>query len=225
MPVDRQGPEQAPQADEPIPPADRGASAEDAKLMRSFQSGNEDAYDELVRRYLPFVSRHAYRYVQEQSAAEDVAQEVFLRLYRSRDLFREDTNFRGWIATITTRLALNELRTRRRKHWKSKSSLDGTLEGQDWRPGNNAPENPEARAVQEEVVDAVRAAVDRLPEKQRQAIWLQRFEGWDLKEVGAALDLSVPAVKSLLFRARAALMKELSGFAQENKPSPRGSAS
>jgi RNA polymerase sigma-70 factor (ECF subfamily) len=159
----------------------------------------------LVRRHLDLVVRHAQRYVGERSGAEDVAQEVFLRLFRSRDRFREPNNFSGWLVTITTRIALNELRTRRRKRWVPRSSLEAEDPGQDWRAGGDVEERPEEALLREERIAAVREALARLPDNQREAILLQKFEGWDLVQIGEAMDLSVPAVKSLLHRARRAL--------------------
>ncbi len=178
---------------------------DDLVLMDRFQSGDEAAYETLVRRHLDFVVRHARRYVNDLAGAEDVAQDVFLRLYRSRDRFREPNNFTGWLVTITSRIALNELRTRRRKRWVPRSSLEAEDPAQDWRPGSEAGSAPEDSLLREERIMAVRQALERLPENQRQAILLQKFEGWDLAQIGEAMDLSIPAVKSLLHRARRAL--------------------
>ncbi|MEM7165262.1 MAG: sigma-70 family RNA polymerase sigma factor [Planctomycetota bacterium] len=186
-----------------------------ASLMLRFQRGDEGAYEQLVREHLGFVVRHARRYLHDDSAAEDVAQEVFLRVYRSPHLFREASNFQGWLATIASRLALNELRTRRRKHWRARSTLrddhadQRSEDSRDWRPGVNESEAPDEQVLREERMELVHEAIGQLPEKQRQALWLQRFEGWDLQQIGETLQLSVPAVKSLLHRARAALLKEL----------------
>lgn len=193
-----------------------------ASLMLRFQGGDVAAYDELVRGHLGFVVRHANRYLRDESAAEDVAQEVFLRVYRSPHLFREASNFGGWLATITSRLALNELRTRRRKHWRAQSTLGrddrdtGSDDAGGWRPGaggtttaNPEGEAPDEALLREERMYLIHEAIGQLPEKQRQALWLQRFEGWDLQQVGDTLGLSIPAVKSLLHRARGALLKQL----------------
>ena len=148
-----------------------------------------------------------------------MAQEVFLRLYRSGDLFRDGHNFLGWLATITSRLALNELRTRRRKHWLPRSTVEGDNLGEGGlRPQGSGPADPVEALLKQERIRAVRDAVGRLPERQRAALWLQRFEGWDLEQVGAALGLSIPAVKSLLHRARASLARELNGYLGEPKP-------
>ncbi|MCA8960771.1 MAG: sigma-70 family RNA polymerase sigma factor [Planctomycetes bacterium] len=177
--------------------------------MARFVDGDGVAYEALVRRHLEFVVRHARRYVGDESSAEDVAQEVFVRLYRSAGLFREPVSFRGWLATMTSRLALNEMRTRRRKRWTARSGLP-ELQGSEWRPGPGETHSAEDRITAEERALIVREAVADLPERQRLAIWLQRFEGWPLEEIGSTMSLSVPAVKSLLHRARQALLETLS---------------
>ena len=84
-------------------------SADDLDLMARFQEGDTEAYEVLVRRHLALVVRHARRYVGDEAGAEDVAQEVFLRLYNSRDRFREPKNFTGWLVTITTRRPLSTI--------------------------------------------------------------------------------------------------------------------
>ncbi|MCI0652197.1 MAG: sigma-70 family RNA polymerase sigma factor [Planctomycetes bacterium] len=201
-------------------------NARDVACMRRFAAGERAAFEELVRAHLPFVVRHARRYTGDDGAAEDVAQEVFLRLYRSARLFRDGRNFRGWLLTIATRIALNELRTRRRKHWRAASGAaidmeETSAEGAGgaapgaWRPIALSDTDPEERALRSEALEMLHAAVARLPERQRHALWLQRFEEWDLERIGAAMDLSVAAVKSLLFRARATLLEELTPYLAE----------
>lgn len=198
-----------------MPPSD---DTGDLALMGRFQRGDLAAFDALVRRHLGFVVRHARRYVADESSAEDVAQDVFLRLYRARDTFRDGSNFLGWLATITTRVALNELRTRRRKHWVATSALPAAAVTHAWRAESCFAVDPAEQLLEVERIAAVRAAMRELPHRQRLALTLQRFEGWDLVSVGAALDLTVPAVKSLLFRARASLMTLLTKYIEDPLP-------
>ncbi|MEM7261186.1 MAG: sigma-70 family RNA polymerase sigma factor [Planctomycetota bacterium] len=176
--------------------------------MLRFQSGDVTAYETLVTRHLEFVHRHARRYVGDFSEAEDVAQDVFLRLYRSAARFQEPVHFRGWLATMTTRIALNSLRTRKRKRWRH--APEDRASTTEWKPGagpqpSDSPITGDEAALASERAALLHAAIARLPERQRTAIWLQRFESWSLEDIGAALDLGIPAVKSLLHRARAAL--------------------
>lgn len=196
----------------------------DVELIQRFLSGDERAFDGLVLRHHAFVVRMARRYVGDASGADDVAQEVFLRLYRHADQFREPNNFRGWLATITSRLALNELRTRRRKRWVPRSTLDGNELLADWTPGHAAAteDDPGEAVLRGERIEMVREALARLPHRQRVALTLQRFEGWGLEDIGATLELSVPAVKSLLHRARGRLAELLGEFIGQENPIPSG---
>ncbi len=199
----------------------------DGELMQQLQQGDSAALDSLVRRHHGFVVRHARRTLDDSNAAEDVAQEVFLRVYRFCAQFRRNDNFMGWLATLTTRLALNELRTRRRKHWRVTSSLgaQGSAnnppgDSADWRPGSHSEDPAEGQLLREERNAAVRAAIEMLPDLQRQALWLQRFEGLDLESVGRALNRSPSAVKSLLHRARLTLAEELSDWKPDHSLAP-----
>ena len=175
--------------------------------MNRLAAGDADALDVLVRRHHGFVVRHARRYVNDGAAADDIAQEVFMRVLRFADQFRRDDNFRGWLATLTTRLALNELRTRKRKHWRSSGAVESDADFR-WRSVSST-ELAEGEVLREERLSAVRQAIEALPESQRQALWLQRFEDFDLETIGSIMGLSVSAVKSLLHRARANLAEKL----------------
>lgn len=212
-------------------PEESWVAFDDLALMHRFQSGDRRAFEELVRRHLAFVIRQAARYVGDEAAAEDVAQEVFLRVFRSGELFREATSFLGWLATITSRLALNELRTRQRKHWVARSSLEcgsavveAALETRAWVPGNADVEGPDGELLREERIRLVREALARMPENQRMALTLQRFDGWDLQQIGATMGLSGSATKSLLHRARHRLAQELKGLLDDTAGCSGGTA-
>ncbi|MDE0959341.1 MAG: sigma-70 family RNA polymerase sigma factor [Planctomycetota bacterium] len=193
---------------------------DDELLMRRFQQGDSDAFETLVRTNLDFVVRHARRYVKDLAGAEDVAQAVFLRVWSSRDRFREAISFRGWIAKITTRIALNEIRTRKRKRWIPRSSLssDPDVEaGSDWVGGSNRSIDPTQSLLNQEKEQAVRDAIERLEEPARQAIWLQNFEQWPVSRIAESLGLTIPATKSVLFRARKLLLSELKAYIDDTK--------
>lgn len=198
---------------------------DDFELMRRFQQGDEAAYEILVRRHLNFVVRHAQRFVGDVSSAEDVAQDVFLRVFKSKDRFKKQINFTGWLATITGRIALNEIRTRQRKRWLPRSALDNENAGTEWRGRSGDPDDPSEETLRNERIEKVRAAILELPDNQQQAILLQVFEGWDLVRIGRALSLGVPAVKSLLHRARKNLAKQLESFIVDSKGNPELGAS
>jgi RNA polymerase sigma-70 factor (ECF subfamily) len=191
---------------------------DDEELMRRFQGGDASAFDRLVERNLDAVVRQARRYVRDLAGAEDVAQDVFLRVWKSRDRFREAISFRGWISKMTTRIALNELRTRHRKRWKPRSSLSSNPDavvGVDWVGGSDRTIDPAQDLLKVERIEAVQDAIERLPEPARQAILLQNFEGWSVTRIAETLGLTVPATKSVLFRARRKLLSELASFMNE----------
>ncbi len=189
--------------------------ADDEELMRRFQGGDESAFELLVQRNMDFVIRQARRYIHEQAGAEDVAQDVFFRVWKSRNRFRESISFRGWLATMTSRIALNEIRTRTRKRWKPRSTL-GSPEfgpvGEDWVGGSNRSVQPDHELEREERIAKVNAVIESLGEPARQAIHLQYFEGWPISRIASSLGLSVSALKSVLFRARKKMLLELEGY-------------
>lgn len=193
---------------------------DDEELMRRFQGGDTSAFDRLVERNLDAVVRQARRYVKDLAGAEDVAQDVFLRIWKSRDRFREAISFRGWISKMTTRIALNELRTRTRKRWRPRSSLSSdpdAVVGVDWVGGSDRSIDPSQGLLQGERVKAVQEAIERLEEPARQAILLQNFEGWSVTRIAETLGLTVPATKSVLFRARRKLLSELENYMNDGR--------
>lgn len=193
---------------------------DDEELMRRFQGGDTSAFDMLVERNLDAVVRQARRYVKDLAGAEDVAQDVFLRIWKSRDRFREAISFRGWISKMTTRIALNELRTRTRKRWRPRSSLSSdpdAVVGVDWVGGSDRSIDPSQGLLQGERVKAVQEAIERLEEPARQAILLQNFEGWSVTRIAETLGLTVPATKSVLFRARRKLLSELENYMNDGR--------
>lgn len=193
---------------------------DDEELMRRFQGGDTSAFDMLVERNLDAVVRQARRYVKDLAGAEDVAQDVFLRIWKSRDRFREAISFRGWISKMTTRIALNELRTRTRKRWRPRSSLSSdpdAIVGVDWVGGSDRSIDPSHGLLQGERVKAVQEAIERLEEPARQAILLQNFEGWSVTRIAETLGLTVPATKSVLFRARRKLLSELENYMNDGR--------
>ena len=189
-------------------------SETDEILMHRFQKGDLEAYEQLVLQNMGFVMRIAMRYLPDPASAEDISQQVFLRIWQSRDQFRVFRSFSGWISTITRNLALNEIRTRKRKNWIPRSSLssaDSALEaGEDWLGGTERFADPSKQLELQEQLKALREAMDQLPQNEHDAIYLQNIEGWDLESISRHLGISVPATKSLMFRVRKKLSKMLS---------------
>lgn len=180
----------------------------DVQLMLRLQAGHAPALGELLRRNAPRVLNLAYRYLGERALAEDAVQETFLKLYQARDRYRPDAPFPSYLLRIATNVCLSQLRK------KKMHSLD---EGQDDERGGSEPEDRAAAApgkamLENELATRVRDAVQQLPERQRIAILLNKFDGLDYQQVADQIGLTVPATKSLLHRARMALKDVLEGY-------------
>jgi RNA polymerase sigma-70 factor (ECF subfamily) len=187
----------------PVPRDQRDA---DAELMLRFQSGDEAAFAALVRSYQNRIVSLAYRYLGSAADAEDLAQEVFLRVYRAKESYEPTAKFSTWVYRITSNASLNFLRGR-----KARRGVSGTM------PVGGAPadyededaEAPDERMEKDELARVLRRIVDELPERQRMAIVLNKYEGLCYDDVASAMDMSVMAVKSLLTRARVNIKEKL----------------
>jgi RNA polymerase sigma-70 factor (ECF subfamily) len=187
----------------------RGADA-DVDLMLRLQAGDQAALGELLRRNASRVLTLAYRYYGDRALAEDAVQETFLKLYQARDRYRPDAPFGSYLLRIATNVCLSQLRRKRPR------SLDAG-DGEDDRgddPPDRAAAAPGSALLEAELSERVRDAVQQLPERQRVAILLNKFEGLDYQEVADQLELTVPATKSLLHRARMTLKAILEGYVQ-----------
>lgn len=174
---------------------------ENVRLMLAFRDGHEAAYDTLFRRWAGPLLRFVERMVSDAGTAEELVQEVFLRVYRARDRYSPDARFSTWLYRIATNLALNELRRpRRRVHHQSTFDEEGA-------PVDLEAEQPGIDAV----VDARRAGaalearLSELPERQRAALWLTAVEGFSYAEVASTLETTEKSVKALVHRARSSL--------------------
>lgn len=190
----------------------------DEQLMREFQSGQAEAFQDLFGRYSKFIINFSYRFLNSKEAAEDVAQEVLLRIYKGRDRFNPSRPFRPWIFSIAARLCSNKLRDLKRK---PTASLDFKRdEDQDHASLIDVvPEksslSPDASLEKKEAILAVTKALATLPETQRTAVLLAKYEEMSYDEIATVLNTSTPSVKSLLFRAREALKILLEPYVQE----------
>jgi RNA polymerase sigma-70 factor (ECF subfamily) len=166
----------------------------DVELMLAFKAGDENAFTELVDRHRDAVVNLTYRYLGNQSDAEDLAQEVFLKVYRARARYEPAAKFTTWLYRVAANACLNEVRDRRRRPTFLASALDDA-------PAS-AANSPVEEAERSELGERVRAALAELPERQRLALLLNKFHGLGYEEMAESLSMSVPAVKSLLVRAR-----------------------
>jgi RNA polymerase sigma-70 factor (ECF subfamily) len=189
----------------------------DQDLMRRFRSGDEEAFQSLFNCYAPPVINFAYRFLHSQAEAEDLAQEVFLRVYKGRERYDDNRPFKPWLFAIASRLISNHLRNTKRHH---QVSLDYTPAEDEAPLASIIPEKslrPDQQIDQQEKVRAVQAALDGLPENQRTAVLLARFEEMSYEDIAEVMGVSITAVKSLLFRAKQTLKDTLSAFVSEGK--------
>ena len=185
----------------------------DVQLMLDVKAGDEQSFALLLHRYRTPLVNFLYRMVRNREQAEDLAQEVFIRVYRARADYVPSAKFTTWLFRIATNLALNSVRDTR--HQRMEVSLDAPVtmdsEGGDERRIDVAEKNPniEEHLVQEAQRDMIRHAIDKLPEKQRAAVLLHKYQDLDYGEISKILSCSESALKSLLFRAYETLRVEL----------------
>ncbi len=200
---------------------------EDHELMQRFQEGDDSAFEVLVHKYQGLVLSLARRYLGSRYAGvDDVAQQVFVRIYRGRHTYEPRALVKTWIYSIAVNACLNEIRSLRTEKHRRQASFTAVFgepgedgPGPELRDGRVQP--PSTPLEEGEVAARVRAAVDRLPEQQRLALVLTRFHHCSYEDVAASMKTTVPAVKSLLTRARDNLKKSLSDLVELGMaPSP-----
>lgn len=185
---------------------DGGAEpAGDAELMARVALGDEAAFRGLVERHQTAVIGTVARMLGGASDAEDIAQEVFVRVWRSAPRYRPTAKFTTWLFTITRNLVFNECRRRSRAEFFPMEHADGTPRDFE----DAGAEAPSCDLRRRELQDAIDAAMAALPGNQRLALVLRRHESMPYEDIAEVLGTSVPAVKSLLFRARDELRRRL----------------
>lgn len=206
--------------------ADQASSYEvldpDVRLMIQVRDGNAGAFEQLVRNYQNRVLGVLQHVVSDRALAEDLTQDVFLRVYRARQRYTPDAKFSTWLFTITNNVAKNALRKlSRRKEVQSNLPADGSAGEAGVGLSTFTPEKsglqPARQLDKLEIGQIVRMAVEMLPERQRMALMLSRFEEMSYQEIGDAMDLSVQAVKSLLSRARNNLKDRLQPYLESGR--------
>ena len=186
------------------------AARTDAELMLRVKEGDEGSFADLLARYRNPLVNYLYRMVQNAAIAEELAQDVFLRVYRAREKYEPSAKFTTWLYCIATNVALNHLRDgRMAKHMAALDDPESDV-GRVLR----APEpTVEERLVAHSLGWEVRQAVLALPAKQRAAVLLHKYQELDYCQIAEALGCSESAVKSLLFRAYETLRERLSHLA------------
>jgi RNA polymerase sigma-70 factor (ECF subfamily) len=186
---------------------------DDATIMLELRTGNMAGFDYLIQKYRKPIIHFMYRMVRNQAVAEELAQEVFLRVYRSRETYRAEARFSTWLYRIATNLGVNYARDTRHERSASTVYLD-EVDSETGTTPDVADTNPgaEANLLRQERLNAIREHVMALPERQRMAVLMHKYEGMDYKQIGDVLKLSESATKSLLFRAYQTLRDKLKAF-------------
>ena len=187
------------------------AMESDLELMLRVSRGDAESFGALLRRHRAPLLNYFSRMVRDPALAEDLAQEVFLRVYQARKRYQPEATFATWLHRIATNLALNAIRDR-------KSSAEvaigpagqGFHENEPWvaRLADSRP-TVEQRLIQEDRERMIRDAVEALPDKQRVAVILHKYQEVDYRQIAKILEVSESAVKSLLFRAYETLRARL----------------
>jgi RNA polymerase sigma-70 factor (ECF subfamily) len=183
---------------------------DDVKLMLRFQKGEQEAFEELVHRNAPKVNTLIYRFLGDPGQVEDLTQEVFLRVYRTAARYQPTAKFSTWLYRIAANLSFNVLRAKRRGQpvqLEIAYSEDGEPFYRDVPDARHVP--PHDRLDAEELRGKVGDAINQLPENQKVAIILNKYEQKSYEDIAAILDCSTMAVKSLLSRARSNLRSAL----------------
>jgi RNA polymerase sigma-70 factor (ECF subfamily) len=197
----------------------RGANAaelnaiSDAEIMLRVREGDDSGFDFLIQKYRKPMIHFMFRMVHNQAVAEELAQEVFLRVYRSRQTYRAEARFTTWLYRIATNLGVNYARDT--KHERAAQNV--YLDQPDPETGTtpdvaDLTASVEQELVKDERMRAIRQHVLALPERQRTAVLMHKYQGMDYKQIGEVLKLSESATKSLLFRAYQTLRERLKDF-------------
>ena len=192
----------------------------DVRLMLRVRDDNSAAFEELVLRYQARLLSVLEHLVRTRDLAEDLTQEVFLRVYRARETYVPGAKFSTWLFTIANNVARNALRSRSRR---KEVNVGPAANGES---GANAIEKmalaasglmPTRQLDKAEMAEVVRIAMESLNERQRMALLLSKFENMSYEDIAQTMDLSTPAVKSLLSRARGNLKTILEPYILEGQ--------
>jgi len=182
---------------------------EDVRLMRLMSAGDTQAFEELIERHQSLVAGTVARMLGSNSEVEDIAQQVFIRVWKSAGRYTPRAKFTTWLLKITRNLVFNELRRTRRR---AQVPIQTEPDAAEIPLKDETNPTPDASLLENELQEAIEKAITELPERQRMALVLRRYEELNYEQIADILDLSVPAVKSILFRARTELRAQLSKY-------------
>jgi RNA polymerase sigma-70 factor (ECF subfamily) len=186
----------------------------DAEIMLRVREGDDSGFSVLIEKYRKQMVHFMFRMSRNQAVAEELAQEVFLRVYRSRQTYRAEAKFSTWLYRIATNLGVNHARDTKYERTAQNVYLDQPDAETGTTPDvADSTLSVEQQLVRDERMNAIRKHVMALPERQRSAVLMHKYQEMDYKEIGEVLKLSESATKSLLFRAYQALRENLKDFA------------
>jgi RNA polymerase sigma-70 factor (ECF subfamily) len=193
--------------------ANSAEAVSDADVMLRVKTGDESAFAYLVQKYRRPMVGFLYRMCHNPAAAEELAQEVFLRVYRSRSNYEASAKFSTWLYRIATNLAVNHARDTRHE----RPEVTVRLDEPDRETGTTPDLADETLTVEEQILKrerlaAIRSKVNALPERQRMAVIMHKYQQMDYRQIADVLKLSESATKSLLFRAYETLREQLKEF-------------
>jgi RNA polymerase sigma-70 factor (ECF subfamily) len=185
---------------------------EDIQLMLRFKNGDESCFEKLVERHKERVFNLVYRFLGSYLEAQDLAQEVFLKIYHARNSYTPQAKFTTWLYTICKNTCLNTLREKNPVHF----SIDNTL---DLEEDTVAPQfadthtpSPSDLILQQEQATVVKNAIDSLPAAQKMVVLLYRYDQFSYEEISKIMNCTPDAVKSLLHRAKLQLKEKLKDY-------------
>lgn len=191
-------------------PDPESENARDVELMLQVQATSDhEAFRELIERHQNAVVGTIAKMLGNASESEDLAQQVFLRLWKSRARYQPSAKFTTFLYTIARNLVFNESRRRSRR---KETSLDQNKDEYELELPANPNLQPDREHLNQELRSAIDQAIEALPEKQRLAVILRRYQNLPYEEIATVLEITVPAVKSTLFRARGTLRESLASY-------------
>ena len=182
------------------------------ELIAALQQNKSDAFGELVERYKDQIVSTCFNFVHNQADAEDLAQEVFIEVFKAIERFRGDASISTWLSRIAINKSLNFVKKHKRLRWirNLQTAFSSDEKAQEVPDAKTA--DPQADLEQSERVRVLTNAIDSLAENQKIAFNLSKFEGLSYKEIAKVMGTSVPAVESLLNRAKKALQNKLHSY-------------
>ena len=187
-------------------------SNEDIELMLRFQDGEESCFEQLVQRHKSKVFNLAYRFLGNYHDAEDLSQRVFIKIYQIKSSYKPQAKFTTWLYTICKNMCLNELRDKKPHAVSVEENIELQEDTVAMQIADTKNPSPLESVLDNELNQVVKEAVDLLPENQKMAVILYRYEQLSYEEISKIMNCSAKAVKSLLHRAKLNLKEKLEGY-------------